>query len=1211
MPTSSIIIPVYNRASLTRQCLNAVLDCPCRFGRPEIIVVDDASTDITPKLLAEYEGAVTTIRLPENHGFATSCNTGAAAASGDYLVFLNNDTLPQPGWLDALMQYAEDHPAAAVVGSKLLYLNDTIQHAGVAICQDHYPRHIYSGFPANHPAVNKSRRYRIVTAACVLFRRAPFFEAGGFDTHFLNDCEDVDLCLRLGELGYEVHYCHESVAYHFESATRAQTGEYIGRGLELYSQRWLARVEPDDVRYYLEDGLLKFTYAALYPVSVQVSPYLATGQAAEPDLALERLLNYRTAQVGQLLRVVAARASAGLMLKVTEKPAGPAPSSLTARTLFSKIEAPPDAHDQADLMHPDVESLVGYGDPWVIGQIYLGYFVEAAGLKPHERVLDVGCGVGRMALPLARYLSSAGSYDGFDINAEFVAWCREKIAARYPNFHFHHADIFNPAYNLSGRWQASQYRFPFTDRSFDFVVAMSLFTHMLPDGVENYLAEIVRVLRPGGRCLISLLLLDEENTRLVDEGRAMFTLPNRHGTYRTESKEIPEGVVSYDLDYLRGLLREHGLTLSEPVRFGNWSGRQHEVIEGQDFLVAVKGVVDDGESAGVPVLDKSDAYPLESASLMTMVSSDRAAAHVLFEGTSHVLPGGPGHTRISLLMPIKNGAATLEKVLGAVVRQRFPAELEIIAVDSGSTDESIAILKAFQATVIAIDPASFDHGMTRNLLASYARGQVLIFLNQLARPANEHWLARLVEPLEANPLLAGVSSRLIPWPNADPLVYRDVVEQPNGSPDRAILSTSSWTEYQRLDPEARRLRLNFTSVSAAIRPEVLARFPFRPVRLIAEDIQWAKDVLTAGYQLQYEPESMVYHSHDYTLAEMLQRHVDDGAANHDIVGRRVQAAQIGPAVVAQFEADRSYLKEALHLAGDTLDTWQLEAFVRRTVQIMGQWVGSNYDDFDPALLRALSRVEHIRRGLSPAGLPAAVEHWRPFPPPELLFRVIASTDANVFEQSGHDNAEDFAGALATQGRQLADFGAILDFGCGPGRILRHLAERVPVERLSASDPDSDAVRWVRTHYPLVDARTNGPLPPLSFAAGTFDLVISYSVFTHLDEPYQDAWLEELKRVTASGAWLLLTVHGNANWTTVAARLPGLQTGYDAMDEELRRVGFLHWRGDGWEEHFPDYYHTTWHTLDYIQRHWSRWFTVMAILEAQARPNQDIIILRRE
>jgi GT2 family glycosyltransferase len=300
LPLCSIIIPVYNRSSVTRQCLNVLMS-----QRPEtpteIIVVDDGSRDRTARLLETYGDQIRVVTHEVNAGFATACNDGAATAAGDYLVFLNNDTLPQPGWLDALMRYADAHPQAGVVGSKLLYPNDTVQHAGIVVCQDRFTRGIYTGFPSDHPAVNISRRFRAVTGACMLVRRSAFEEAGGFDTAFKNAYEDHDLCLRLGDLGYEVHYCHESVLYHFESVTRAGRHDDFDRATEVFRARWFDRLEQDDLAYYLEDSLLQVTYGHSFPIHVTCSPLLAVIGGEERDRQADRLLERRSHQVAQLL----------------------------------------------------------------------------------------------------------------------------------------------------------------------------------------------------------------------------------------------------------------------------------------------------------------------------------------------------------------------------------------------------------------------------------------------------------------------------------------------------------------------------------------------------------------------------------------------------------------------------------------------------------------------------------------------------------------------------------------------------------------------------------------------------------------------------------------------------------------------------------------------------------------------------------------------
>lgn len=248
----SIIIPVFNGASLTRQCLAEVFHTT--GGGCEVIVVDDASTDETRAVLKQYEGRIRVISHSDNLGFARSCNDGAANARGDFLVFLNNDTIPQKGWLGKLVEYADAHPRAAVVGAKLLFPNETIQHAGMVIGSDKIPVHIYAGFPHDHPPANQSRCFQMVTAACMLARRAPFGRAAGFDTAYLNGNEDVDLCLRLGEMGHEIHYCHDSVLYHLESSTRDTSMHAQAKNRQLYFSRWGNSVRQDDFLFHLVDS---------------------------------------------------------------------------------------------------------------------------------------------------------------------------------------------------------------------------------------------------------------------------------------------------------------------------------------------------------------------------------------------------------------------------------------------------------------------------------------------------------------------------------------------------------------------------------------------------------------------------------------------------------------------------------------------------------------------------------------------------------------------------------------------------------------------------------------------------------------------------------------------------------------------------------------------------------------------------------------------
>jgi SAM-dependent methyltransferase len=233
--------------------------------------------------------------------------------------------------------------------------------------------------------------------------------------------------------------------------------------------------------------------------------------------------------------------------------------------------------------------VLGTGDPPEefkrAGREYFGFFTELCGLQPDEHVLEVGSGVGRKALPLTHYLSEDGSYDGIDIVPEGVAWCTENITSRFPNFRFQVADIYNTRYNRDGKLKAEDYVFPFPDGQFDFVFLASVFTHMLPEGMDNYLSEIKRVTKPGGRSLITYFLFDDEALGLMERGESNLEFPYEHGDYRVHVEEDPEGTIAYREEFVRELYEKHGLAIREPIHHGMWSGRA-DFLSWQDVVVA-------------------------------------------------------------------------------------------------------------------------------------------------------------------------------------------------------------------------------------------------------------------------------------------------------------------------------------------------------------------------------------------------------------------------------------------------------------------------------------------------------------------------------------------------------------------------------------------------------------------------------------------------
>jgi SAM-dependent methyltransferase len=238
------------------------------------------------------------------------------------------------------------------------------------------------------------------------------------------------------------------------------------------------------------------------------------------------------------------------------------------------------------LIPPEYLHSVGDGDFVAVGKEFLRHFTELANLQPDERILDIGCGTGRMTRPIAHFLKS-GSYDGIDIVAPSIAWCQRAYASRFPNFRFHFLDAFNKVYNPSGKQRACDYRFPFDDAAFSFVFLTSVFTHMLPKDMENYLREIARMLKPGGRCLITYFLLNLDSLRHIGQGLTQPSFPHEAVGCRIWKEKYPEAAVAYEESRIRALYQSHGLQVIEPIRFGFWSGRE-DGLSYQDIVLARK-----------------------------------------------------------------------------------------------------------------------------------------------------------------------------------------------------------------------------------------------------------------------------------------------------------------------------------------------------------------------------------------------------------------------------------------------------------------------------------------------------------------------------------------------------------------------------------------------------------------------------------------------
>lgn len=231
------------------------------------------------------------------------------------------------------------------------------------------------------------------------------------------------------------------------------------------------------------------------------------------------------------------------------------------------------------------------------------------------------------------------------------------------------------------------------------------------------------------------------------------------------------------------------------------------------------------------------------------------------------------------------------------------------------------------------------------------------------------------------------------------------------------------------------------------------------------------------------------------------------------------------------------------------------------------------------------------------------DHDLPVPPPLLRYRVHGRLKMDGYLEVGEKCAADIKKLVGSTGKDLYNFSHILDFGCGNGRVIRFFRDKPESCHLYGTDIDSESINWCRKHLPFAEWGVNNYMPPMVYADNSFDCIYAISVFTHIDEQMQFAWLKELHRIASPGAVLVLTVHGASTFSVLSAE----------AREQLERTGFhFHVGQTGFFKHdgLPDFYQTTYHTRRYINEQWSKFFELINYVEKGINDHQDVVILRK-
>ena len=231
---------------------------------------------------------------------------------------------------------------------------------------------------------------------------------------------------------------------------------------------------------------------------------------------------------------------------------------------------------------------IGSGDFVAQGKQQLDLLTTYGGLKPENNVLDIGSGIGRTAYSLKTFLNKTAKYEGFDVVEKGVVWCQKNISNEYQNFNFTYTPLNNDLYFLTDK-KAEKFKFPYENDSFETVFLFSVFTHMQPIEVQNYLNEIQRVLKPNGKCLSTFFVYNSENEQHISENLGEFNFTFLKDGFRLMNEKVPSANIAFSENKLNEMLKIAGLNKINQVN-GFWKSKENtnNLQDYQDVIVLEK-----------------------------------------------------------------------------------------------------------------------------------------------------------------------------------------------------------------------------------------------------------------------------------------------------------------------------------------------------------------------------------------------------------------------------------------------------------------------------------------------------------------------------------------------------------------------------------------------------------------------------------------------